>query len=98
MELVIEVSYVGSRTKEAQSQFNGINEPSLAFRNLCDPTKGGDPRICQAQVPNPFKNVSGFEGTNLYTADLYLAQRSEPAVPAVRRYQRERSKRWPPVV
>ena len=66
---VIEVSYVGSRTKEAQSQFNGINEPSLAFRNLCDPTKGGDPRICQAQVPNPFKNVSGFEGTNLYTAD-----------------------------
>jgi len=66
---VVEISYVGSRSYKSQSQFNGINEPSLTFRNQCDPTKGGDPRICQAQVPNPFKGVSGFEGTSLFTAD-----------------------------
>ena len=36
-----EISYVGSRTYNAQSQFNGINEPSLAFRDKCDVYKGG---------------------------------------------------------
>lgn len=94
---VVEVSYVGSRSYKAQSQFNGINEPSLAFRNQCDPTKGGDPRICQAQVGNPFKGVSGFEGTSLYTADLisrYDLNRPFPQFGAINESDRNDGRVW----
>ena len=48
--------------KGSAIQFNGINEPSLAFRNLCDPTRGGDPRICQAQVPIRSRTFQGSKG------------------------------------
>src|SRR5262249_25393848 len=66
---VIEISYVGSRTYQAQSRFGGINEVSQAFRDKCDPTKGGDPTFCNELLPNPFRGVAGFEGTNLFTAE-----------------------------
>jgi hypothetical protein len=38
--IAAELSYVGSRTYDAQSQFNGINEPTLAFRDQCDVDQG----------------------------------------------------------
>jgi hypothetical protein len=65
---VLEVSYVGSRTYEGQSRYEGINEVTQAFRDKCDPTKGGDPAFCNALLPNPFQGVAGFEGTTLFTA------------------------------
>lgn len=65
---VLEVSYVGSRTYQGQSRYNGINEVTQAFRDKCDPTKGGDPAFCNALLPNPFQNVAGFEGTSLFTS------------------------------
>jgi len=65
---VVEVSYVGSRTYQGQSRYNGINEVPLSFREKCDPTKGGDPNFCNATLPNPFQGIAGFEGTGFFTA------------------------------
>ena len=36
----VELSYVGSRTREMQNRWGGFNEPPLALRNRCDPTQG----------------------------------------------------------
>jgi hypothetical protein len=63
----IEVSYAGSRQKNAQSQFNGINEPSLEFIRACDVTRGGNRQNCDALVANPYQGVPGFEGTARFT-------------------------------
>ena len=65
---VVEVGYVGSRTYQGQSRYNGINEVPLSFREKCDPTKGGDPAFCNKLLPNPFQGVAGFEGTSFFTA------------------------------
>ena len=58
--IAAEVSYVGSRAYDAQSQFNGVNEPSHAFRDKCDVTKGGSRAFCDDLLPNPFFQVAGF--------------------------------------
>ena len=62
-----EISYVGSRTHDAQSAYGGINEPSLAFRDRCDVYKGGNRAFCDELLPNPFYQVRGFEGTARFT-------------------------------
>ena len=64
----LEVSYVGSRTRQEQNSWGGFNEPSLALRDQCDVTKGGRAAFCNDLLPNPFFNVAGFEGTNRYTS------------------------------
>ncbi len=66
--VVLEASYVGSRTRSQQTSFNGINNPPLSFVERCDVTKGGDRAYCDAQLPNPFYNVPGFEGTSRYSS------------------------------
>jgi hypothetical protein len=66
--VVAEVSYAGSRSRQQQTQFRGINEPSRAFQNQCDVTKGGSPSFCTAQLTNPFFQVPGFEGTSRFTS------------------------------
>jgi hypothetical protein len=66
--VVLEMSYVGSRTKEQQTSYNAINEPSLAFREKCDPTKGGRASYCTERLPSPFYQAPGFEGTAFFTS------------------------------
>jgi hypothetical protein len=66
---VLEVSYVGSRTRQLQTEWDGVNEPSAAFRALCNPFEGGDPNYCNQQVANPFRGIEAFRGTNLFTAE-----------------------------
>jgi len=66
--IVAEVSYVGSRSKSQQDEFRGINEPSRALQDQCDVTQGGNPAICNQQLPNPFFQVPGFEGTARFTS------------------------------
>lgn len=73
----LEISYVGSRTYDEQTpgpggtqntnNALGINEPSPAFLNGCDPTRGGNPDFCNQQITNPFYQVRGFEGTTRFT-------------------------------
>jgi hypothetical protein len=64
----MELTYVGSRTRQEQNQWGGYNEPSADFRNQCDPTKGGSIAFCEALLPNPFYQVAGFEGTTRFTS------------------------------
>jgi hypothetical protein len=66
---VVDVAYVGSRTRDEQNRWGGFNEPPLALRELCDPLKGGTPGFCNEQLNNPFYGVSGFEGTSRFTSE-----------------------------
>jgi hypothetical protein len=63
----LEVSYVGSRTRGADTS-RDFNIPSLDFRRRCNLLEGGDPNFCQALIPNPFRGVDAFRGTGLFTA------------------------------
>ncbi|MFN7930237.1 MAG: TonB-dependent receptor [Blastocatellia bacterium] len=95
--MVGEISYVGSRTYNGQSQFNGINEPSQAFRDKCDIAKGGTPNFCNELLPNPFKGVAGFEGTAYYLADTlsrYNLNRPFPQFGAITELERNEGKVW----
>ena len=75
---VLEVSYVGSRTRNEQTPGPGgtqgpnpgfgFNEPDAAFRARCDVTQGGSPTFCNEQLTNPFLGVPGFENTTFFTA------------------------------
>jgi hypothetical protein len=65
--VVLEVSYAGSRSYDIQSNWNGFNEPSAEFQRQCDVTLGGSRSFCDQLVPNPFYQVQGFEGTTRFT-------------------------------
>ena len=67
--VVVEASYVGSRTRQEQTSFGQFNEPSLAFVVRCDATRGGNRAFCDERLPNPFFGVPGFEGTTRGTSD-----------------------------
>lgn len=64
----VEFSYVGSRTVGANTQ-RDFNIPTADFRKQCNLLEGGDPNFCNAAVPNPFKGISAFRGTNFFTAN-----------------------------
>ena len=66
--IVAEVSYAGSRSRNQETQFRGINEPSRTLQDQCDVTLGGSRTICDATLPNPFFQVPGFEGTSRFTS------------------------------
>lgn len=66
--IVAEVSYAGSRSRNQETQFRGINEPSRALQDQCDVTQGGSRAICDAQLTNPFFGVAGFQGTSRFTS------------------------------
>jgi hypothetical protein len=91
-----EISYVGSRTYDAQSQFNGINEPSQAFRDKCDVTKGGTAAFCNELLPNPFQGVAGFSGARFTNATLsrYELMRPFPQFGAITELERNEGKVW----
>jgi hypothetical protein len=74
-----EVSYAGSRSWKQQSEFRGINEASRSLLDQCDVTQGGNRAFCDAQLPNPFFGVPGFEGTSRFTSPtLSRAELSRP--------------------
>ena len=64
----VELSYVGSRTRQEQNRWGGFNEPPLSLRNRCDVTQGGVAAFCNELLPNPFYQVPGFEGTTRFTS------------------------------
>ncbi|WP_321472100.1 TonB-dependent receptor domain-containing protein [uncultured Paludibaculum sp.] len=64
----LELTYVGSRTIGANGE-KDYNIPSLAFRKTCNLMEGGSPIYCNEQLPNPFKGLAPFLGTNYYTAN-----------------------------
>jgi opacity protein-like surface antigen len=64
----LDVSYVGSHSTNLNMQ-KDYNIPSLDFRKQCNLQEGGSPLYCDAAVPNPFKGIESFKGTNFYTAN-----------------------------
>lgn len=94
--ILAEVSYVGSRTYDAQSAFGGINEPSLEFRDKCDITKGGNRAFCDALLPNPFVGVAGFSGARFTNASLsrYELSRPFPQFGGITELERNEGKVW----
>jgi hypothetical protein len=63
----LEATYAGSRSYDIEGNFGGYNEPSLDFVRQCDVTQGGSRSFCDEQLPNPFYQVPGFEGTTRFT-------------------------------
>jgi carboxypeptidase family protein len=94
--MAAEISYVGSRTYDAQSQFNGVNEPSQAFRDRCDVTKGGNPGFCNELLDNPFFQVPGFSGARFTNAKLsrYELMRPFPQFGAITELERNEGRVW----
>jgi hypothetical protein len=66
--IAAEFTYAGSRSRDQQSEFRGINEPPRSLLDQCDVTLGGNRAFCDAQLPNPFFQVAGFEGTSRFTS------------------------------
>jgi hypothetical protein len=95
--IAAEISYVGSRAYDAQSRYSGINEPSLAFRNQCDATQGGNPAFCNELLPNPFHEVAGFEGTARFDNMMlsrYELMRPFPQFGAITELERNEGRVW----
>lgn len=94
--IAAEVSYVGSRARDQQSQFNGINEPSQSFRDKCDVTKGGNRAFCDELLPNPFYQVKGFNGArfNNPTLSRYELMRPFPQFGGISELERNDGKVW----
>jgi hypothetical protein len=67
-KVVAELSYAGSRSRNQETQFRGVNEPSRSLQDQCDVTLGGSRAFCDAQLANPFFGVAGFEGTSRFTS------------------------------
>ncbi|MDX2151349.1 MAG: hypothetical protein SFV54_11495, partial [Bryobacteraceae bacterium] len=73
----IEFSYVGSRTRNANTE-RDFNLPS-DLRQRCSLLEGGNPNFCNEQIPNPFRGVEAFRGTGFFTANtLSRFQLSRP--------------------
>jgi hypothetical protein len=64
----LEATYAGSRSYDIEGNWGGYNEPSLAFQQQCDVTQGGSRSFCDQQLPNPFFNKPGFEGTSRFSS------------------------------
>jgi len=64
----LEVSYVGSRSYNLNMNAQ-YNIPSLSVRQSCNLLEGGDPNVCNANYPNPFKGIAAFNGTSYYTSN-----------------------------
>ena len=96
-QVALEVSYVGSRTRDEQTSFGGTNEPPLSLQNLCDATQGGSAAFCNALLPNPFFGVPGFEGTTRFTnatLSRFELSRPFPAFGAINMTERNDGRIW----
>ncbi len=73
---VAEVSYVGNFGRGFNFTQNA-NLPPWSFLQQCDQVyANGDPSLCTGaatSVPNPFKGIPAFTGTNYYTANTITA-------------------------
>lgn len=92
----LEVSYVGSRGGDVQSN-KPINNYPAALRDSCNPLTGGKVNNCSDLVANPFYHLAPFINTSLYSnatiAKSTLAQ-TFPAYGALTEVGRNDGKTW----
>ena len=96
-QIALEATYVGSRSYDMQSQWNGFNEPSLEFVRQCDITQGGSRSFCDALLPNPFFGVAAFEGTTRFTnptLSRFELNRPFPAFTGINMTERNDGRLW----
>ena len=67
-DAMIDVSYVGSRSYNLNMGAD-YNIPTLGVRKLCNFLEGGNASLCNTTVPNPFKGLPAFAGTNDFTSN-----------------------------
>ena len=68
---------------------------SCAIR--CDPSKGGNPGICNELLPNPFFQIPGFEGTSRFTSPTlsrYELSRPFPQFGQITEFDRNDGNNW----
>jgi hypothetical protein len=64
----IGIGYVGNRGKRLQSTKSFNDDDDSAIRDQCNYLKGATSQsLCTQNLPNPFRNLPGFEGTAHYT-------------------------------
>ena len=89
--IALEATYVGSRSYDMQSAWNGFNEPSLDFVRQCDVTKGGSRSFCDALLPNPVLRHHGIRRHGALHEPDVVPVRVEPAISGVHRHHLETS-------
>ena len=77
----------------AGSEFRGINEPGRDLLDRCDVTQGGSRALCDEQLPNPFYQVPGFEGTARFTNPTLSRFELSRPFPALRDHLRDPAQR-----
>lgn len=63
---VLEISYVGSRTRNLETE-RQINDLPVEARRLCNALEGGRASYCNDLVPNPFQGLEPLRGTVLFS-------------------------------
>jgi hypothetical protein len=63
----LDISYVGSRSTNLNNE-RDFNIPSGDFLRQCNPNTGGSVAYCNELLPNPFRGIEAFRGTNHFTA------------------------------
>jgi hypothetical protein len=64
----MDISYVGSRGKELQSNKTFNDDGDSTIRDQCNYLLGATSQsLCTQGLANPFKGLPGFEGTSFYT-------------------------------
>jgi hypothetical protein len=95
-QMVLEMSYVGSRSRNQQSRA-AINEPPRSLTAQCDVTAGGNRAVCDQLLPNPFFNVPGFEGTARFqnaTLSRFELSRPYPQFGGITENERNDGEMW----
>ncbi|MBI4905635.1 MAG: TonB-dependent receptor [Acidobacteria bacterium] len=62
-----EITYSGSRGNDQESTKAFNEQDDGTFRDRCNWILGGNPSYCDAGIPNPFRGLDAFLGTNMYT-------------------------------
>jgi Carboxypeptidase regulatory-like domain len=82
---VVELNYVGTRTRRLGTSDN-INRESAAAYAQCNPELGGNPAVCNSDpgsyITNPFQNIAAFQGSNYYSQPTIQALNFTRAFPA----------------
>lgn len=91
-----EITYAASRGNELQSS-RTFNEDDPDLRDSCNFMLGGNPTVCDQQLPNPFFNVEAFNDTTWYlsrTLNRYQLSRPFPQFGAIAELMRNDGKSW----
>src|ERR1039457_765250 len=93
----VSVSYIGTRLYNGDTSDN-INRHSSAAMATCNPQTGGGPENCDNNnLANPFKGISGFEGSGYYSASTINTldlTRPFPEFTDITEYQQNDGRTW----